>query len=182
MKLKQMKEAMSDKAREFAEKAHKGQVRKFSGKEYVSHPKQVAKLVRKYKESHKIEELVSAALLHDTIEDTGTTGADLEKMFGGLVASLVEELTNDEKKLREMGKTEYMRKKMINMSTWGLVIKLADRLSNVSDFDTANPEFVNRYRKQTNIILDSIERHRELTGTHKKLIAKIREKMNERRD
>jgi len=182
LKIKYLKEAMEDDASKFAEKAHKGQVRRFTGNKYFTHPKQVAELVKKYKSSHKIDELVSAALLHDTIEDTGTTGADLEKMFGGLVASLVQELTNDEKELKRLGKTEYMKQKMRNMSSWGLVIKLADRLSNVSDFDTADPKFVNRYRKQTDDIVDSLERHRILTDTHKRLIAAIRKKMNERRD
>ena len=72
-----------------ATKAHSGQFRK-SGGEYIAHPKEVAKIVAKFKpKSKNLSALVQAAYLHDTIEDTDLSHADLVKQFGGLVAILV---------------------------------------------------------------------------------------------
>ncbi len=168
------------KAAKFAEKKHKGQIRKFDKEPYVKHPKRVAELLRKYKNSKEVYKLVQAALLHDTIEDTPTSAKELKRKFGKLVASLVQELSSDKKDMVEKGgKRKYLAHKTQNMSSWGLVIKLADRLDNVSDFKTASPAFVKSYGKQTNYILDELEKNRKLSGTQKRLIADIRKKMAE---
>ena len=96
------------------------------------------------------------------------------------MASLVQELTSDPEKIKQMGKAEYLKQKMATMSSYALVIKLADRLDNVRDITTAKtPEWRARYAEETNKILDYIERHRALSGTHKKLIELIREKLKE---
>lgn len=58
-----------EKAKDYATKQHKGTYRKVKGEPYVEHPKRVADLVRKYKKSHRIDDLIQAALLHDTIEE-----------------------------------------------------------------------------------------------------------------
>ena len=57
-------------------------------------------------------DLIAAAHLHDTIEDTNTTEQDIKKLFGGLVASLVKELTSDKEKISQIGKTQYLLNKM----------------------------------------------------------------------
>jgi GTP diphosphokinase / guanosine-3',5'-bis(diphosphate) 3'-diphosphatase len=163
----------------YATKAHAGQFRS-DGSPYVKHPERVAEFVRKFKKSKNLDALISAAFLHDTIEDTDTTHEDLEKMFGGLVASLVKELTSDKDKIKEVGKTDYLAQKMAKMSSWSLVIKLADRLDNVQDIATAKtPEWRHKYRSETEAVLDQLARDRELTGTHKKIIAAIRSKLQE---
>jgi 5'(3')-deoxyribonucleotidase len=167
-----------DAARLAAER-HKGQTRD-GGKPYISHPVRVANLVRKFKDSKKLDELLSAAFLHDTIEDTDTTEEQLRKMFGDLVATLVKELTSDKEKIEKLGKAEYLTQKMINMSSWGLVIKLADRLDNVADIKTAKtPEWRHRYREETESILSKLEQSRQLSGTHQNIIAAIRGKLAE---
>jgi GTP pyrophosphokinase len=167
---------MIEKAVQFAEEKHRKQERR-SGEPYIIHPIKVARIIRENKESHKINELISAAFLHDTLEDTDTNEKELKELFGDLVLSLVKELTNDEQEKEKLGKKEYLAEKMKNMSSWALVIKLADRLDNVSDINTTNPEFKKRYSEETEYILKEIESKRELSQTHKKLIKQIKEKI-----
>jgi (p)ppGpp synthase/HD superfamily hydrolase len=169
----------SNLALDYATKAHAGQNRS-TGDAYISHPIQVAKSVETYKKSHNLDALISAAYLHDTLEDTDTTHEDLERMFGGLVASLVKELTSDKEKIKDVGKTDYLKLKMATMSSYALVIKLADRLDNVQDITTAKtPEWRSKYKKETEHVLDYIEKNRVLSGTHKKIISLIRSKLEE---
>ena len=171
------------KAKRYASKKHKGQIRKFENKPYIVHPKRVANIVKKYKDSKQINNLIAAAILHDTLEDTDATEKELRKKFGKLVASLVKELTSDKEIMKEKGgKRKYLADKMSNMSSWALVIKLADRLDNVSGLRRATPDFKKNYAKQTNYILDQIEKNRELSGTQKRLIAEIRRQLNEKLD
>lgn len=163
----------------FASQKHAGQTRS-DGSPYVEHVKRVAASVEEFKNSHNLDALISAALLHDTIEDTDTTHEDLVKLFGGLVASLVKELTSDKEEIARIGKTQYLANKMSTMSSYALVIKLADRLDNISDITTAKtPEWRRRYRDETLGILDHVEKNRQLSGTHKKIIKVIRDKLAE---
>lgn len=163
----------------YATKAHIGQTRS-DGTPYIAHPERVAKTIEQYIKTHNLPALIKAAYLHDTIEDTDTTQEDLEKLFGGLVASLVMELTSDKDKVKEMGKTAYLSQKMATMTAYALVLKLADRLDNVSDLSTAkNPAWRQKYKKETEEILTYIEKNRVLSGDHKQLISMIREKLKE---
>lgn len=167
-------------ALQFATDAHKGQKRS-GGEPYIGHPVRVAQTIEQYKKSHNIDALIAAAYLHDTIEDTDTTHQALHDLFGGLVASLVLELTSDKEKIAKLGKSEYLAKKMAHdMSSYALVIKLADRLDNVQDIATAkSPAWRARYKAETEHILDYIEKNRVLSGTHQKLVGMIRDKLNE---
>lgn len=176
------------KARVFATKAHKGQYRKGKNQdgerlEYITHPVSVAQILHKVKSSHKMAELVAVCMLHDTVEDCeGVTIDTIRDEFGGLVASLVEELTSDPKGLEKFGKQQYLINKMTNMSSWGLAIKLADRIHNLSDVKSkveggkpSDIKWVVKYTTQTNNILKALESGRTLTNTHKKLIKQIKE-------
>jgi len=168
-----------EEALQYATQAHAGQTRA-GGAPYISHPISVADSIKQYKKSHNLDALISAALLHDTVEDTDTTHEALHDLFGGLVASLVQELTSDKEKIQQMGKADYLAQKMAAMSSYALVIKLADRLDNVQDIATAKtPEWRAKYRAETEKILDYIEKHRALSGTHQKLIELIRNKLGE---
>ena len=158
--------------------AHKGQKRK-SGGDYISHPKEVARIVKQYKKSHNLDALIQAAYLHDTIEDTDTTYKDLVKQFGGLVAGMVKDLTSDKEAIEAMGKGEYMANKMAKMTSWSLVIKLADRLANVGDIDDRPAEFQKKYANQTKLALDKLKKDRYLSKTHKKIMAAIDDKIKE---
>jgi (p)ppGpp synthase/HD superfamily hydrolase len=165
---------------QYATDAHRDQTRS-GGEPYIGHPVRVARTIEKFKQSHNLDALIAAAYLHDTIEDTGTTHEDLKAMFGGLVASLVQELTSDKEKIAKMGKSNYLAQKMAHdMSSWALVIKLADRLDNVQDIATAkSAAWRARYKAETEHILDYIEKNRVLSGTHRQLVSMIRDKLNE---
>lgn len=156
------------KAINFASLKHEGQTRKVTGKPYISHPIMVSYILAKYKDSDNLEDLIVASILHDTLEDTDTTFDEIQKEFTPLVASLVLELTNDEEKIKKLGKLTYHKNKLVGISSWALVIKLADRLSNIMD----NPS--------EKMITDSIElmehiiSHRQnLSNTHLKMCSDI---------
>lgn len=161
-----------------ATKAHKGQFRK-SGGEYIDHPKEVARFVKKFKKSNNLDALISAAYLHDTLEDTDTTYEDLVKQFGGLVAGMVKDLTTDKEALEKVGKGEYIADKMAKMSSWSLVVKLADRLANVQDIDTRPADFQKKYAKDTTTAIKRLKSDRYLSKTHKKIISAIEAKIKE---
>ncbi|MBT4376959.1 bifunctional (p)ppGpp synthetase/guanosine-3',5'-bis(diphosphate) 3'-pyrophosphohydrolase [archaeon] len=167
---------MIEKAIQFAEKKHRNQKRKLSGDPYIVHPISVAKIIRENKESHKVNDLIAAAFLHDALEDTDTTEQELRKNFGNLITSLVKELTTDKKETKEKGKKEYLAEKMSDpkkMSSWALAIKLADRLDNVSDLKQQSKEFRKKYTQETKYILKSLKK-RKLSQTQKKLIKQIK--------
>jgi len=173
-----LNETMED-AKKYATEKHAGQKR-MSGEPYITHPERVAEIVKKYKTSHRIDDLISSAWLHDTIEDAGETEETLRRLFNPLISSLVNELTSDKEAIKEKGKGPYLADKMINMSSWALVIKLADRLDNVSDLKTMqNLQFRERYAKETAYVLDRLEKERQLSQTQKKLVSAIREKLEE---
>lgn len=180
MKIFEVLDENPEAALKYATQAHQGQTRS-GGEPYIGHPVRVAQIIQKYKQSHNIDALIQAAYLHDTIEDTATTQEALHDLFGGLVASLVAELTSDLEEIKKVGKQDYLAKKMAHeMSSWGLVIKLADRLDNVKDIATAkSPAWRARYKAETIHIMDYIEKNRVLTGTHRKLVGLIREKLQE---
>ena len=143
---------MLEKALVFARVKHGGQVRRVTNVPYVTHPIRVSHLVSRYKVSKHQEDLQAAALLHDTLEDTNTTVEEIAREFGGMVVSLVVELTSDQQQVASMGKTSYLRKKLLGMSSYALVIKLCDRLDNVTD----SPRPL--YFRETLEILDWVQR------------------------
>jgi GTP pyrophosphokinase len=169
----------AEEALQYATQAHAGQTRS-GGEPYITHPMRVADHIRQYKQSHNLDALISAAYLHDTVEDTDTTHEALQDLFGGLVASLVKELTSDPEQIKKVGKAQYLAHKMAAMSSYALVIKLADRLDNVKDITTARtPQWRQKYKTETEHILNYIEKTRALSGTHQKLIGLIRDKLSE---
>ena len=159
-------------ALDFATKMHDGQLRK-DGTPYIMHPVRVARNVKNFKDSKRIEMLMMCAYLHDTVEDTDVSIFDIEKNFGEEVAQIVNEVTNDNKKKNEMGKEKYLSKKMEYMSSWALVVKLCDRLDNVSDLTTAGEIFRLKYMNETLGIITYIIYRRELSNTHLTIIKEI---------
>lgn len=158
------------KAIKFAEEKHQGQIRKGSGLPYVTHPIITSYLLAKFKRSKHIEELIVAAILHDTLEDTETTFVEIAEAFTPLVASLVFELTSDEEQIKLLGKNEYFKKKLLGISNYALVLKLVDRLSNISD----NPK--HQYVVDTQELVEHISKNRKLTATQKNIIKEIKQK------
>jgi len=124
--------AMVQQAYELAHNAHQGQKRA-SGEEYIYHPLGVANILAEL----QIDALtISAALLHDVVEDTTFSLEDLEKLFGKEVAMLVDgvtKLSRIEYKSKEEQQLENFRKMFLAMAKdiRVVLIKLADRLHNM---------------------------------------------------
>jgi GTP pyrophosphokinase len=124
------------RAYRFSERSHQGQ-RRASGEPYVSHPLEVASLLVDFKMDVTT---VTAGLLHDVLEDTSTTKADLEAEFGKEIADLVDGVTKIGKlafSSREERQAENFRKMLVAMARdlRVLMIKLADRLHNMRTLD-----------------------------------------------
>jgi GTP pyrophosphokinase len=145
------------KAYQFAADKHAGQVRKVTGIDYISHPIAVSYIVAAFKKSKKLDELIAAAILHDVLEDTDATFVEIASMFTPLVASLALELKSDKDEIAVIGKTEYLKKKLCGISNYGLLLKLADRLHNMSDHPT------DLMKKSTIEIIEYVQRIRKLT-------------------
>ncbi|HZA86359.1 MAG TPA: HD domain-containing protein, partial [Acidimicrobiales bacterium] len=112
--------------------AHRGQSRN-SGEAYVQHPLAVARIVA---DLGLDDVTVAAALLHDTVEDTGVTVDDISQAFGGDVANIVDGVTKLERvqfNSKEAQQAATMRKMLVAMAKdlRVLIIKLADRLHNM---------------------------------------------------
>ena len=124
--------ATISRAYEVAAEAHRSQLRS-SGESYINHPLAVARIVADI----GLDEIsVAAALLHDAVEDTEITLADVEGGFGQEVAAIVDGVTKLERiqfDSREAQQAATMRKMLVAMARdlRVLVIKLADRLHNM---------------------------------------------------
>ncbi len=131
-----------------AETAHRGQLRK-SGDPYITHPLAVATILA---ELGMDTTTLVAALLHDTVEDTGLTLADLEAEFGAEVAHLVDGVTKlDKVRFGEAAEAETIRKMVVAMARDPrvLVIKLADRLHNMRTLRFLPPAKQERKARET---------------------------------
>lgn len=122
-------------ALEFASIKHRRQKRKgSSGIPYINHPVKVTHLLLRKLDTPS-KEIIIAALLHDTLEDTKTLPEEIENLFGDKVLRLVQEVTDD------MSLSSRVRKnlqidKAGNLSTEAGWIKIADKTSNILDILT----------------------------------------------
>ena len=120
----------------FAAEKHRTQRRKDIETPFINHPIQLAYiLVQADVEDPKI---LAAALLHDTIEDTDTTLDEIEIVFGHEVAHIVAECSDDKKQTkleRKQAQIDHAAK----LSRAAKLVKLADKISNVSDIEGAPP-------------------------------------------
>lgn len=162
---------------EFATKKHAGQMRADGVTPYIEHPKRVAEIVKEHKKSKNINYIVAACLLHDTLEDTYTSYKELVDEFGEIVASMVMEVTTASYMPHLVGKGNYLKHKMIDMSPYALVIKLADRLANLRDSDSLPKERLLKIVWDTEEIIDYLEKKRELTNAQISLIEAIKEEL-----
>ena len=138
------------RAYRFSERSHRGQQRA-SGEPYLSHPLQVAGLLVDFKMDVTT---VTAGLLHDVLEDTSTTKADLEAEFGKEIAELVDGVTKIGKlafSSREERQAENFRKMLVAMARdlRVLMIKLADRLHNMRTLDYLAPDKARKIAHET---------------------------------
>lgn len=133
-------------ALDFATKKHEGQTR-IGGKPYISHPVEVAEIVRAwgYNTEYQI-----AALFHDLLEDTDATENEIKELGGTRVLLAVKALT----KVKPYTMKDYVGK--IKSRKISRVVKAADRLHNLRSAVVADESFKRRY------ILESLEWYTDL--------------------
>ena len=127
---------------DFAQTSHQGQLRK-DGSPFVTHPLAVAQILAE--ELHLDSESIVAALLHDTIEDTAATHADIARMFSPTIADLVEgvsKLTRVHYTSKAEEQMENLRKMLMAMAKdiRVILIKISDRLHNMRTMEYQTPE------------------------------------------
>jgi guanosine-3',5'-bis(diphosphate) 3'-pyrophosphohydrolase len=143
-------EDLLNRAYVYAMKAHGSQTRA-SGDPYFSHPLEVAAILTDLKLD---DATIVAALLHDTIEDTEATRAEIDQIFGPEIGALVEGLTKL-KRLelvsREAKQAENLRKLLLAIAddVRVLLVKLADRLHNMRTLDFVPTESRRRIAEET---------------------------------
>jgi len=143
-------EALLNRAYVYAMKAH-GEQRRASGDPYFSHPLEVAAILTDLKLD---DATIAAALLHDTIEDTTATRAEIDQMFGHDIGALVEGLTKLKKLdlvTKEAKQAENLRKLLLAIAddVRVLLVKLADRLHNMRTLSHMPPEARRRSAEET---------------------------------
>jgi RelA/SpoT family (p)ppGpp synthetase len=143
-------EALLNRAYVYAMKAH-GSQKRASGDPYFSHPLEVAAILTDLKLD---DATIAAALLHDTIEDTPVTRAEIDQLFGPDIGTLVDGLTKL-KKLdlvsKQAAQAENLRKLLLAIAddVRVLLVKLADRLHNMRTLDFVPPEARRRIAEET---------------------------------
>ena len=122
---------IKDKAKQFAIKAHKGQVRKSDPqKPMIIHPINVANILEEYGFD---ENVIAAGFLHDVVEDTKYTLKDIEKNFGTDIASLVNGASKPDKSLSWEERKKHTIENTKNLDLRHKAVICADKISNLED-------------------------------------------------
>ncbi len=134
----------------FSESAHQGQFRK-SGEPYIAHPLAVANILAQW---HLDSQTLTAALLHDVVEDTDITNKQIAEQFGKPVAELVDgvsKLDRIEFDSQEKAQAENFRKMLLAMArdVRVMLIKLADRLHNMRTLEAVDLQRRQRISRET---------------------------------
>lgn len=143
-------EVLLNRAYVYAMKAH-GHQKRASGDPYFSHPLEVAAILT---DLHLDSATITTALLHDVIEDTDATRAEIDQLFGAEIGALVDGLTKI-KRLdlvsKQAEQAENFRKLLIAISSdiRVLLVKLADRLHNMRTLEYMKPASRQRISEET---------------------------------
>ena len=135
------------KALRLASEKHVNQRRKdAAASPYINHPIRLFELLVSVG-GITDPEVLCGALLHDTVEDTQTTKAELEGLFGAVIASIVMEVTDD----KSLPKAERKRQQVLHagsISTKAKLVKLADKICNLQDVLHSPPDRWDLQRRQ----------------------------------
>ena len=140
------------RAAKFAAKAHAGQVRKYTGEPYIAHCFEVAQIVAPF----ATEEMIAAAILHDTVEDCDVRLPDLLYAFNPRVTELVYWLTDVSKPKdgNRAARKALDRDHIANAPIDAKTIKLADLISNTKSIVHHDPDFAKVYLAEKQALLD----------------------------
>jgi len=158
------------RALEFSDSAHQGQLRQ-SGEPYISHPIAVARILTPL---HLDAQAIMAALLHDVVEDTHISNAEVAKKFGKPVAALVDGLSKLDRiefQTTEDAQAENFRKMLLAMArdVRVILIKLADRLHNMRTLTAMPREKIERIAGETMEIYAPIANRLGLNAIYQEL-------------
>lgn len=144
-------------ARDYAREMHAGQVRKYTGDPYFTHPQRVAGWMSRTGQEPK---LIAAAYLHDVIEDTPATYNDLLLRVGKTVADLVLELTDVTTQAdgNRATRKEIERNRLANCSAHAQTVKMADLIDNTEDIVTHDPKFAKVYLPEAEALFDALDK------------------------
>ncbi|HVS25791.1 MAG TPA: bifunctional (p)ppGpp synthetase/guanosine-3',5'-bis(diphosphate) 3'-pyrophosphohydrolase [Burkholderiales bacterium] len=162
--------AQLESAYHFSESAHQGQFRK-NGDPYISHPIAVANILAQW---HLDPQALTAALLHDVMEDAHVSKDEISKRFGKPVAELVDGLSKLDKiefQTQEQAQAENFRKMLLAMArdVRVILIKLADRLHNMRTLEVMLPEQRRRIARETMEIYAPIANRLGLNSIYQEL-------------
>jgi (p)ppGpp synthase/HD superfamily hydrolase len=148
-----------ERARVFATAAHAAvkQVRKYTFEPYIVHPTEVASIVAGVPHTN---EMLAAAWLHDTVEDTGVSIVDIQVEFGNEVASLVGWLTDvsrPEDGNRAVRKAQD-REHIACAPAAAQTVKLADLIANSRSIMAHDPAFAKVYLEEKRMLLEVLTR------------------------
>ena len=146
-------------ARAFCIAAHSavGQRRKYTGEPYWHHPQEVVSLLVHYVGQDR--DMLSAAWLHDVLEDTGVTAEDLREVFSEHVVEMVVQLT-DVSKPSDGNRAACKALDRLHLSkAWPIVktIKLADLICNSRSIIERDPEFAKVYLEEKRLLLEVLK-------------------------
>lgn len=139
-------------AEDYAWSAHSGQVRKYTGEPYAKHCSAVANLLQ----AHGLPQYVCAAgVLHDVVEDTSVTEAELRRVFGDPIAQLVMEVTDVSRPEdgNRAARKRLDREHVAKASPEGQSIKLADLVDNTHSIVEHDPKFAQIYLAEKRALL-----------------------------
>ena len=162
----------------FAAEKHRDDRRKGAvAAPYINHPIAVAEQLATAGLDDD-SELLMAAVLHDVVEDTDTSEAELASVFGPRVAGIVMEVTDD-KSMRRSERREQVVRTIAGKSRQARLVKLSDLIANVYDVIHHPPHW--SPQQKTGYLDWGEDVLREVTGTHARLEARLRDLLDEAR-
>lgn len=146
-----------DSAIAFAATAHAGQLRKFDGLPYITHPIRVMTMLHQHAAAVSEDQLV-AAILHDVVEDTPVDIKTIERRFGSTVASLVFDLTDQftpeaYPSMNRFARKAAERTRLASISAQAQDIKLADLIDNTISIVAGDIGFARTYLREKEDLL-----------------------------
>lgn len=144
------------KAKLFATEVHNEQTRKFSDELYIKHPERVAATVC---ELGGTDAMISAAWLHDVIEDCGVSYATIAAEFGPEIAEMVWGLTDQApREWNRITRKSWEAGRLSMCSKEVQIIKIADLIDNTQDIVKSDPGFAKVYLKEKIVLLASLRK------------------------
>jgi (p)ppGpp synthase/HD superfamily hydrolase len=171
---------IEEMAIEFATRFHGNQKRKYTSEPYINHCLSVAEIVKAHGGT---TEMICAAILHDTVEDTTATLDDIKREFGNNIMQLVWQLTDEFTPEKHPDKNRKERKRLECERIAGIrpeakTIKLADLIDNSSSIVQHDPKFAATYLKEKGKMLEVLiggdkELYRLAVMTYNKSLQKL---------